>query len=65
MMMMRELQIHYTYRGPELEYRRGLGLGSGTGKHLEGQTTFGIQCMHALNAHEKPGQMGGGKNLSD
>ena len=47
--MMRELQIHYTYRGPESEeseQRRGWGLGSRIGKHLEGQTTFGIQRMH-------------------
>ena len=40
----RELQMHYTYRGPKLKLKRGRGLGMG--KHLEGQTTFGIQHMH-------------------
>lgn len=41
-----ELQIHYTYRGWRLKVESGRGwLGLRTGKHLEGQTMFVIQCM--------------------
>lgn len=65
--MVKELQIHYIYKGLELksDRRRGLEMGligfeDGTTPRGDKQTS-GIQCMHTLKKHEKSMQIRGGR----